>query len=280
MKVGTQLRRLMLGIAGATFALPLFVMLSMSVKPDEEIATGHSLSLPHAVFTGAWVMAWSHACIGTACDGLSVWFCHSLAIAIPSLTLSLAIGAISAHALLERAMASRVILALLFLGLLMPPQVTLYPTIILLRYIGLFASTPGLILVHVIWGLPFVTLLFKTFFSSLPPELFRMAEIDGASFPVVLLKLLVPASLPVIASAGILQFTFIWNDYLLGTTFGNSSEFPIMVALYALASPQYGHTQYNVSMAAAVIASIPTLVLYFFSWKLLARGMHGVATKS
>jgi len=280
MKSGSMLRTVTLGIGCLLFVLPFFVMLCTSLKPAGELAANHMLSLPRAPDLHAWRQAWSYACIGTACKGLSIWFANTLSIAIPSLVLSLSLGAVTGYALLTaRTTTGTVLVGLLTFGLFIPPQVTLYPTIILLRHMGLFATTTGLVFVHVMWGLPFVTLLFLRFFQSLPPEIFRMARIDGASFPVVFARLLLPASLPAVGTAAILQFTFIWNDYLLGLTFGSSSKLPIMVGLYALATPQYGHNDYDVSMAAAMITSAPTLMLYLCSWKLLARGINGVTAK-
>jgi glucose/mannose transport system permease protein len=134
------------------------------------------------------------------------------------------------------------------------------------------------VLVHVVWGLPFTGLLFRGYFLSIPPEVFQLARLDGASFAVILFRLILPIVLPAIAAASILQFTFIWNDFLLGLTFGDSFKQPVTVALQALASAQYDRGSYNEIAAAAVMASLPTAILCLACGRLLVRGMPRQST--
>ncbi|MCU1317986.1 MAG: sugar transporter permease, partial [Candidatus Acidoferrum typicum] len=234
MKSNPSIKWLILFAVCALSSLPLLVLINTSLKPTSAIELYHPFLLPSEVTTEAWRAAWSLACIGSDCRGLEPWIINSLVIAIPSLLLTIVIGLITGLALTFRIWTAKIVLGLLVLGLFIPPQVVLYPLIIALRTIGYFGSTTGLVLVHVVWGLPFTGLLFRGYFLSIPPEVFQLARLDGASFAVILFRLILPIVLPAIAAASILQFTFIWNDFLLGLTFGDSFKQPVTVALQAL----------------------------------------------
>lgn len=271
---------LLLTSAALAMLAPILIMVSTSLKPMDEIRDGSLFALPQAPTLAAWGKAWSGACIGGSCEGMSGQFANSFVIVLPSLFLSVGLGALTGYALsLWRVPYANLLFGALLLGLFIPPQVTLYPMIVLIRELGLFGSIPGLVLVHVIWGMAFVTLLFRNFFQSVPGELLKAARIDGAGFLAIFWHVMLPVSLPVFAVAMILQFTYIWNDFLLGLTFSSPESQPVTVALNNLVGSQFGEQEYNLNMAATMLAALPTVLVYLFSGRLFVRGIAAGAVK-
>lgn len=271
---------LLLGSAALAMLAPLFFMISTSLKPMEEIRDGSLFAWPHAPTLAAWAKAWNGACIGGTCEGLSGQFANSFVIVLPSLLLSVGMGAMTGYALsLWRVPYANLLFGAILLGLFIPPQVTLYPMIILVRELGLFGSVPGLVLVHVVWGMAFVTLLFRNFFQSVPQDLLKAARIDGAGFLAIFWYVMLPLSLPVFAVAVILQFTYIWNDFLLGLTFSSPDSQPVTVGLNNLVGSQFGEQEYNLNMAATMLTALPTVLVYLFSGRLFVRGITAGAVK-
>ncbi|MGQ9370678.1 carbohydrate ABC transporter permease [Azospirillum sp. ST 5-10] len=268
---------LLLISAALAVLAPLLMMLSTSLKPMAEIRDGSLFALPRAPTLEAWGKAWNGR---NGAAGLSGQFVNSFLIVIPSLVLSVGLGAITGFALsLWRLRHANLLFAALLIGLFIPPQVTLYPMIILVRELGLFGTVPGLVLVHVVWGLAFVTLLFRNFFQSVPPDLMKAARIDGAGFLATFWYVMLPLSLPVFAVAVILQFTYTWNDFLLGLTFSGRDSQPVTVALNNLVASQFGEQEYNVNMAATMLVALPTVLVYLFSGRLFVRGIAAGAVK-
>lgn len=271
---------LMLSIAALMVLFPLLVMLSTSLKPLAEINNGSLFALPQEPTLAAWARAWGGACISGDCRGLSVWFGNSFAIVLPALFCSLGLGALTGYALsLRAARWVDMLFAALLIGLFIPPQVTLYPMIVLVRELGLFGTLGGLVFAHTVWGLAFVTLLFRNFFLSVPRDLLKAARIDGAGFLATFWYVMLPLSLPVCAVALVLQFTYIWNDFILGLTFAGPGRQPVTVALNVLAGSQFGPQEYNVNMAATMIAALPTILVYLLSGRLFVRGIAAGAVK-
>ncbi|QRK07423.1 carbohydrate ABC transporter permease [Archangium violaceum] len=269
-------------LTSATLAMlaPILIMVSTSLKPMDEIRDGSLFALPQAPTLAAWGKAWGSACIGASCEGLSGQFANSFVIVLPSLFLSVGLGALTGYALsLWRVPYANILFGAILVGLFIPPQVTLYPMIVMIRELGLFGSVPGLVLVHVIWGLAFVTLLFRNFFQSVPQDLLKAARIDGAGFLAIFWYVMLPLSLPVFAVAMILQFTYIWNDFLLGLTFSSPESQPVTVALNNLVGSQFGEQEYNLNMAATMLTALPTVLVYLFSGRLFVRGIAAGAVK-
>jgi glucose/mannose transport system permease protein len=270
-----------LPLVALLFAMPLLAMLATSLKPLEEIRRGSLFLLPHHPTLAPWGRAWANTCIGGLCHGISVGMVNSVLIVVPALVLSLLLGSITGFALsLRQTRRTNLLFAALLIGLFIPAQVVLFPMIVTLRKAGLFGTRIGLIAVDVIYGLPFLTLLFRNFFISVPRELLNAARIDGAGFADIFLRVMFPLSRPVWAVALILQFTFLWNEFLYGLTFSVSGNEPVSVALNILFGLQLGVPQYNVNMAAATIAALPTILLYLIGSRLLvsgfaARPFHG-----
>jgi glucose/mannose transport system permease protein len=267
-------------LAAFYFLAPLYVMIVTSLKPMDEIRDMRLLSTPIDWTTAAWFKAWGTACVGISCEGIKGSYLNTLAIVIPSVVLSVGLGAINGFALTKfRFRGDRLVFGLLLVGGFVPFQIVLLPMARLLATLGLFGSLPGLILVHVMLGLSVMTLLFRNYYVSFPDSLISAARIDGAGFFDMFFRILLPVSGPMITVAVIMQFTGIWNDFLFGLTFGRSDTQPVMTALSALTSTSFGEKEYNVNAAATILAALPPLLIYIVSGKYFVRGLTAGAVK-
>ena len=264
----------------AFYLMPLWVMIVTSLKSLDEIYSGSFVGLPKAVTFEAWEKAWGQACIGTACDGLRPYFVNSLLMVIPAVILSTGIGAINGYILTKwRFPGSNFVFGLLLFGCFLPFQAVILPMAQLLGSLRLSGTIPGLVLVHTVYGISFTTLFFRNYFITIPDELTRAAQIDGAGFFRIFFSVMLPASLPIIVVSCIWQFTQIWNDFLFGVSFTAGQSSPITVALNNIVNVTMGRKQYNVDMAAAMIAAIPTLIVYVVAGRYFVRGLTAGAVK-
>jgi len=262
------------------YMLPLFVMVTTSLKSLEEIRTGSLISLPRDVTFQAWVTAWSGACSGIKCEGLRPYFWNSVIMAVPAVLISTFIGALNGYAVAQwRFRGANLIFALILFGCFIPFQVVLLPMARLLGQMGLAGSIPGLIMVHVIYGIGFTTLFFRNYYVTISPELVKAAKIDGASFFRIFFSIFLPLSLPIIVVTIIWQFTQIWNDFLFGVSFSEAGTQPVTVALNNIVNSTTGVKEYNVDMAAAIIAALPTLLVYVVAGKYFIRGLTAGSVK-
>jgi len=262
------------------YALPLYVMVVTSLKGMPEIRLGNIFSPPVEVTFQPWVKAWSEACTGLNCDGLQRGFWNSVIITVPSVVISIAIASVNGYALANwRFKGANVFFTILIFGAFIPYQVLLYPMVILLRELGLYGSLWGLVLVHTIFGMPILTLLFRNYFSSIPEELFKAARVDGAGFWGIFLQIMVPMSLPIFVVAMILQITGIWNDFLFGVIYTKPANYPMTVQLNNIVNSVQGVKEYNVNMAATILTGLVPLIVYFASGKLFVRGIAAGAVK-
>jgi glucose/mannose transport system permease protein len=264
----------------AFYLMPLWVMIVTSLKSLDEIYGGSFIGLPRAVTTEAWAKAWSAACIGTECTGLKPYFINSLVMVIPAVILSSGIGAINGYVLTKwRFPGANLIFGMLLFGCFLPFQAVLLPMAQVLGALGLSGTIPGLILVHTVYGIAFTTLFFRNYFVTIPDELTKAAQIDGAGFFRIFFSIMLPAALPIIVVSCIWQFTQIWNDFLFGVSFTSGDSTPITVALNNIVNVTMGRKQYNVDMASAMIAAIPTLVVYVIAGRYFVRGLTAGAVK-
>jgi glucose/mannose transport system permease protein len=282
--VAKPIRRLVaqlpLWIAAAGFLLPLALMLVTSFKSDDEVRTGTLLAWPHAPTVAAWIEAWSTACIGVTCAGLKGYFLNSLLIAVPAVAVSTIAGALNGYALTkQRFRGADTLFGLMLFGCFIPYQIIILPMARLLGLVGLASSLSGLVLVHVVYGLAFTTLFFRNFYVTIPDELIRAARIDGAGFFMTFRRIVLPLSPPIFVVAVIWQFTAIWNDFLFGAVFTTGDVQPMTVALNNLVNTSTGARRYNVDMAAALIAALPTLAVYVLAGKAFVRGLTAGAVK-
>jgi glucose/mannose transport system permease protein len=262
------------------FALPMFVMLLTSFKSMDDIRTGTIFSLPAAPDFAAWVKAWSSACTGVTCEGIQVGFWNSVQILLPSVTLSVFLGALNGYALaMWKVRWAGVAFALLMTGTFVPHQVYVFPLVQILAYSGTFGTLAAIVAVHVIFGMPIMTLIFRNYFVSIPQEIFKAARMDGAGFWRIFFFIVLPMSTPVTIVAIIWQVTGIWNDFLLGLIFAGRENLPMTVQLNNIVNAQFGEREYNVDMAATMLTAIVPLVLYFVSGRWFVRGIAAGSVK-
>jgi len=269
-----------LGLLALFYLTPLYVMVSTSLKSMEELRQGSLLSIPSSPELGAWAKAWSSACTGTDCNGLKPFFMNSVAMVVPAVIISTALGAINGYVLTKwRFRGSELVFALMLFGVFMPMQVVLLPMSQVLGQLGLANSLAGLVLVHVLAGLPSTTLFFRNYYAGLPDELVKAAMLDGAGFWQIFWRIVLPLSGPILVVTLIWQFTAIWNDFLYGVVFSGADAKPITVGLNNLANTSSSVKEYNVDMAAALIAAAPTLLVYVLAGKYFVRGLTAGAVK-
>lgn len=262
------------------YLIPLYVMMVTSLKGMPEIRMGNIFSPPLEITFEPWVKAWAQACTGLNCDGLSRGFWNSVRITVPSVFLSIAIASVNGYALANwRFKGANTFFAILIFGSFVPYQVMLYPIVIILREIGLYGTLTGLVIVHSIFGMPILTLLFRNYFASVPEELFKAARVDGAGFWGIYLQIMLPMSLPIFVVAMILQITGIWNDFLFGVVYTKPDTYPMTVQLNNIVNSVQGVKEYNVNMAATLLTGLVPLIVYFISGKLFVRGIAAGAVK-
>ncbi len=262
------------------YITPLYVMIVTSLKTMPEIRLGNIFSPPMEITFEPWVKAWSQACTGITCEGLSPGFWNSVQILIPSVLISIIVASVNGYALANwRYKGANTFFTILILGAFIPYQVMIYPLVIILRELGLYGSLWGLVLVHTIFGMPILTLIFRNYFASLPEELFKAARVDGAGFWTIFLKVMMPMSLPIFVVAVILQVTGIWNDFLFGVIYTKPATYPMTVQLNNIVNAVQGVKEYNVNMAATLLTGLVPLTIYFISGKLFVRGIAAGAVK-
>jgi glucose/mannose transport system permease protein len=262
------------------FLLPLYVMLVTSLKSMDEIRLGNILSLPLAPTLDAWRAAWSEACTGAACDGVQGGFWNSVRIAVPSTVLPIALGALNGYALsFWRPRGANLLFGILLLGAFVPVQVMIYPLVRMMAGLGVFGSLPAIVIVHLVFGMPVLTLLFRNYYAALPRELFHAARIDGGGFWRIFWHVMLPLSVPMLVVAAIMQLTGVWNDYILGLVFAGRDNLPMTVQLNNVINTTTGTRLYNVNMAATILTALVPLAIYFLSGRWFVRGIAAGAVK-
>jgi glucose/mannose transport system permease protein len=267
-------------IAALFFLMPLYVMIVTSLKDMSEIRQGNLFALPQSITFEPWIKAWTSACTGVACEGIRPGFWNSVKITVISTAISVTIGAINGYALsFWQYRGANVLFGILVFGAFVPFQGVIYPLIVFQRDLGIFGSLSGIVMVHTIFGMPIITLLFRNYFSSLPQELFKAARVDGAGFWQIFFRIMLPMAVPITVVAVILQVTGIWNDFLLGLIFGGRANLPMTVQLNNVVTTTTGVREYNVNMAATILTAAVPLAVYFLSGRFFVRGIAAGAVK-
>ncbi len=262
------------------YLLPLFVMLVTSFKSLDEIRLGNMLALPVQWTIEPWLKAWGTACVGLTCEGIHGYFWNSIKMVVPAVTISTILGALNGYVLTKwRFRGHKWIFALMLFGCFIPFQIVLIPMSQVLGKLGIAGDTAGLVLVHVTYGIGFSTLFFRNYYEAFPNELVKAAMIDGAGFFRIFWRIMLPSSGPIIVVTVIWQFTNIWNDFLFGASFAAGEGAPMTVALNNLVSSSTGVKEYNVHMAAAIIAAFPTLLVYVVAGRYFVRGLMAGSVK-
>ncbi|MBO6638029.1 MAG: carbohydrate ABC transporter permease [Roseitalea sp.] len=262
------------------YMLPLYVMLVNSVKPLSEITGGGMMALPQVWTLEPWAKAWSTAQIGVQPTGLRPYFWNSISMVVPAVAISTVLGALNGYVLTKwRFRGDTILFGLMLFACFIPFQIVLIPMAAVLGFLGLSGSTAGLVLVHVVYGVGFSTLYFRNYYAVFPTELVRAAQIDGAGFFQIFWRILVPSSGPIAVVCIIWQFTNIWNDFLFGASFASGDGAPMTVALNNLVQSSTGVKEYNVHFAGAILAALPTLLVYIVAGRYFVRGLMAGSVK-
>ncbi|HVY19943.1 MAG TPA: carbohydrate ABC transporter permease [Bauldia sp.] len=267
-------------ISAAFFLIPLYVMVITSLKTMPEVLASNVLAPPQAPTVQPWIDAWLHACTGGDCSGLHPGFFNSVKITVPAVIVSIGISSLTGYALsFWNYRGANVFFLLLVFGAFVPYQVVLYPLILALRTAHLFSTLAGIIIIHTVFGMPVLVLLFRNFYVGLPIELFKAARVDGAGFWQTFFRIMLPMSLPITVVALILQVTGIWNDFLFGVVFAGRDNWPMTVQLNNIVHTTQGVPEYDVNMAATILTAAVPLIIYFVSGRLFVRGIAAGAVK-
>jgi glucose/mannose transport system permease protein len=252
------------------FLMPIYVMVVTGVKQAQNVSLSTMWQLPVHLSGGGFYEAWRRLYPNLG---------NSLQLAIPATILSSILGAINGYIFAKwKFRGSNTLFAVLVFGLFIPYQSILIPLIQFLEVIKLYGTIWGLILVHVVYGLPICSLIFRNFFANIPDELVEAARIDGAGVVRAFLLVMLPLALPAFVVVGIFQFTNIWNDFLFGVTIlPNPNAQPVTVALNNLSGSF--SVDWNVVMAGAVIVALPTALIYILLGKFFVRGLLAGSVK-
>ncbi|MEY2953757.1 MAG: hypothetical protein RLZZ401_1844 [Pseudomonadota bacterium] len=262
------------------FALPAWFALINSLKPLKEIQAGNVLGLPVSWTITPWIEAWATACTGgTNCAGLSRYFGNSLLVVLPATLISTFWGCFNGYLLAKwRFRGSDAVLFLLMFGTFVPAGLFLLPLSIIFSRLGLSDTLAGLVVVHTIYSIP-IALFFRNYFVGFPGELIKAARIDGADLITIFLKIVLPTAKPILVVVSIMQFTAIWNDFLFALVLAPSDQQLVTVGLNNLTNVQEDVPRHNTYMAAALIAAVPTLIIYIVAGKYFVRGLTSGAVK-
>ena len=270
---------LVLLLSALFYLLPFFVMVVNSLKPLDEITGGNMMALPETWTIEPWLKAWSTAQIGVEATGLKPYFLNSILMVVPAVVISTGIGALNGYVLTKwRFRGDTIVFGLLLFSCFIPFQIVLIPMATILGKIGLAGSIPGLILVHVVYGVGFTTLYYRNYYAAFPTELVHAAMIDGAGFFRIFWRIMLPISGPITVVSVIWQFTNVWNDFLFGASFGGQTQ-PMTVALNNLVQSSTGVKEYNVHFAGAILAALPTLLVYIVAGRYFVRGLMAGSVK-
>ncbi len=262
------------------YLMPLYVMVVNSFKPLSEITGGGMVALPEAWTLAPWKSAWSEAQVGVEATGLRPYFLNSFLMVIPAVAITTILGALNGYVLTKwQFRGSTLLFGFILFGCFIPFQVVLIPMARMLGLMGLAGTVPGLIFVHIVYGISFSTLYFRNYYAAFPTELVRAAQIDGAGFFTVFFRILLPSSGPIAVVCVIWLFTNIWNDFLFGASFSDFDSQPMTVALNNLVQSSTGVKEYNVHFAGAIIAALPTLLVYIVAGRFFVRGLMSGSVK-
>jgi glucose/mannose transport system permease protein len=267
----------LLCIASAVYLMPIYVQLVTGLKNFQEVSLATMWRPPSGINFASFSKAWSGAYQGIR--GLSENFMNSVILVVPATLISAFLGSINGYVLAKwKFRGANVLFPLLLFGMFIPYQSILIPLVRVLQRIHLYGSRGGLIFVHVVYGIPITTLIFRNYYAAIPNELLEAGKIDGADILGIYARILFPLSLPGFVVVMIWQFTSIWNDFLFAVVVTSRPSLqPITVALNNMAGSF--SVEWNVQMAGALIAALPTLLVYIFLSRYFMRGLLAGSVK-
>jgi glucose/mannose transport system permease protein len=278
------------------YLVPLFAMVMTSLKPLDEVTGGNMFALPRHLTFEPWIKAWGEARIGVSeTRGINGYFWNSIKMVVPAVLISTVLGALNGYVLTKwRFPGHKLVFGMMLFACFIPFQSVIIPMATILGNLGEIGNglddltgytfgfgnpTVNLVIVHTVYGLGFTTLFFRNYYEAFPTELVKAAMIDGAGFFQIFRRIMLPNSTPIFIVTVIYQFTNIWNDFLFGSTFAAGDAAPMTVALNNLVNTSTGVVEYNVNMAAAIIAAAPTLLVYVVAGRYFVRGLMAGAVK-
>lgn len=261
---------LVLGLAFLFYTMPIYVMVVNGLKEAQNVSLSTMWDLPSTISGGGFGEAWAR---------LAPNMGNSLIMVIPSTILSAALGALNGYLFSKwKFPGSDLLFTIMLFGFFIPYQVILIPLVQFLQTLRLYGTVPGLVLAHVVYGLPVCTLIFRNFYANVPTELIEAARVDGAGLVSTFVRVMIPLSIPAFVVVGIFQFTNIWNDFLFGVTIvPNPERQPVTIALNNLSGSF--SVDWNVVMAGAVVAALPTAIVYILLSRYFVRGLLAGSVK-
>ena len=260
--------------------VPLYVIIVTSFKTLDQITLGRIFDLPTTWTFEGWNKAWSEVCSGMTCNGVKAGFFTSIKILIPSIIISVGLASVTGYALaLWKIKWAGGFLFVLFICAFVPFQVIMIPLVLITAKLGIYGTFWAVAIVHGVLSMPFLTLIFRNFYKDIPPELISAAMMDSGSFWRIFGEIILPMSGNIIIVVLILVITGVWNDFLIGLTFGGFGAQPMTVILANTVITGTGAVRYNVDMAAALLTAIPPLLVYFGLGKFFVQGISAGAIK-
>lgn len=260
---------LLLLLAAAFYLLPVYLVIVTALKEPAAITLADTWHLPKAWNWNSFQVAW---------EAFAPKLRNSLILAVTATTLSALMGSMNGYILSKWSFrGANIVFPLMLFGMFIPYQAILIPLFQFLRDIGLYGSLAGLILAHVVYGLPITTLIFRNFYAEVPDEMLDAAKIDGAGFFGIYARILFPLSISGFVVVVIWQFTQIWNEFLFAVTLTSQSTQPITVALANLAGGEA--VNWNLPMAGSILAALPTLLIYIVLGRYFIRGLLAGSVK-
>lgn len=256
-------------LAALIFLLPVYMVAVTSFKSIDQVNISTMWQFPSSFTLDSFVEAF---------DKLSPNLLNSLMLVVPATALSAILGSLNGYVLSKWTFpGANIIFPLMLFGMFIPYQAILIPMVQFLRAVGLYGGIPGLVLVHVVYGLPITTLIFRNYYAEIPRELIESGQIDGAGFFGIYRWIMLPISAPGFVVVLIWQFTQIWNEFLFAVTITGPGSQPITVALQNMAGSQI--VAWNLQMAGALLAALPTLIVYVLLGRYFIRGLLAGSVK-
>ena len=254
----------------AYYLTPIYMLLITALKPFERVGVLQMWDLPTSLYLDNWVRA---------VPLMAPNFWNSVIITVPAALISSAIGSLNGYVFAKwKFPHSNLIFMLILFGIFLPYQGILIPLVQVLTFFHLYGSIAGLIFVHCVFGMPITALIFRSYYATVPRDLLDAGRIDGAGFFGLYWWIMLPIAAPGFAVALIWQFTNIWNDFLLGVVvLSNPRLAPITVAINNITGSY--SVEWNLQMAAAILAAAPTVIVYLLLGRLFMRGLLAGAMK-
>ncbi len=258
-----------LAIMVIAYLLPAYIALVTALKAPAEISLPTSWEWPSTLHWSSFSEAFTL---------LKPNLLNSIILTVCATVLSTVLGSLNGYVFSKWTFrGSEIIFTLFLFGMFIPYQVILIPLFQTLRALNLYGGIPGLVLAHVVYGLPITSLIFRNFYAQIPTALIESARLDGAGFFSIYTRVVFPLSIPGFVVTSLWQFTQIWNEFLWGITLTRHSENPITVGLAQLAGGQA--VSWNLPMAGSILAAIPVLAIYIFLGRYFIRGLLAGSVK-